>query len=294
MRIGIAVDGSSGSRAAIEAVATLALPDSASVSVIAVAERTVLLTVPAFAAVDSVAEVVGELDEAAEGKARAEAEHAVQRLGGLTCPVTTIVRLGHPVDALSRIVEEEALDLLVVGPRGRGTIASALLGSVSQSLLHAMPTSILVARPPTRELRRVIMAVDGSPPSLAAVEYLGRFPLPPGVDVHVLVSVTAWTDEYRDIEAPDYIALLAAERRHAQEIADRAAAHLTEAGRACTTLVRDGDPKREILQAAHELDADLIVTGARGRGGFEGLLLGSVSRGVSKAAPCSVLVVRSS
>ena len=55
-------------------------------------------------------------------------------------------------------------------------------------------------------------------------------------------------------------------------------------------LIRDGDPKREILDAARELDADLIVTGARGAGVQEPVL-GSVSRGVSKAAPCSTLVV---
>ena len=56
-------------------------------------------------------------------------------------------------------------------------------------------------------------------------------------------------------------------------------------------MIRDGDPKREILDAAREIGADLIVTGARGMGGFRGLVLGSVSRAISKAASCSTLVV---
>jgi nucleotide-binding universal stress UspA family protein len=54
--------------------------------------------------------------------------------------------------------------------------------------------------------------------------------------------------------------------------------------------IRAGVPKQAILEAAGEHGSDLIVMGARGLGGFEALVLGSVSRAVSKAAPCSVLV----
>ena len=101
------------------------------------------------------------------------------------------------------------------------------------------------------------MAVDGSPPSLAATDFLSHFPLSSGVDIRVLVSVTSWTEEYRHIEAPDFLAMVAAEREHAQGIADRAAAVLrAQSGRQCTTIIRDGDPKREILHAALEFDAD--------------------------------------
>jgi nucleotide-binding universal stress UspA family protein len=59
----------------------------------------------------------------------------------------------------------------------------------------------------------------------------------------------------------------------------------------CASMIRPGDAKHEILAAADELGSDLIVTGARGLGGFAGLFLGSVSRAISSAAACSVLVV---
>lgn len=51
-----------------------------------------------------------------------------------------------------------------------------------------------------------------------------------------------------------------------------------------------GDPTKVLLEAAQE--ADLLVVGSRGYGGFRGMLLGSVSQHLSQYAPCSVLIVR--
>lgn len=291
MRIGIAVDGSSPSRAAIELVAGLPLQPSDEVSVIAIAEPPTVLTAMPFGQAPAVSGYIDLVLETAEAHARLVADNAVERLAGLGCPVTPVVRVGHPVDVLPRVAGEASLDLLVLGPRGRGSLGSFLLGSVSQALLQSMPTSILIARPPTGTLDRVILASDGSPSSRAAARYLAAFPLPPDADRRVLVSVTSWTDQYRDIEAPDYHALRTAEREHALTIAQEAIDILGSSGRAPEAVIRDGDPKREIIDAARELDASLIVTGSRGLGGFKGLVLGSVSRGVSMAAPCSVLVV---
>lgn len=291
MKIGIAVDGSSQAIAGVQLVASLPLSRRDEVTVISVAERPVLLSATPFGHVPSVAGFMDELIELSRERARQVADHAVERLIGLPCPVTAVVRDGHPIEMLERFAVEASLDLLVVGPRGRGSIGAILLGSVSQALLHSMPTSILVARPPIGTPTRVLLAIDGSPPSLDAARFLASFPLPAAADIRVVVSVTSWTEEYGSIRAANYLELLAAERAHAGEIAQRAIAVLAEHGRQATPMIRDGDPKREILDAAHEIDADLIVTGAHGLGGFKGLVLGSVSRGVSKAAPCSTLVV---
>lgn len=291
MKIGIAVDGSSQAIAGIELVAGLPLSGRDEVTVVCVAELAMLMGAAPFGNVPSVERFKYSLDEMARYRARQVVEQAAERLIGLPSRVTPIVVEGHPVEMLERVVRDHALDLLVIGPRGQGVVGSILLGSVSQALLHAMPTSILVARPPVSTARRVLLAVDGSEPSLEAARFLAALPLSADAEISVLVSVTAWTPEYASIRAPDYISLLAAEREYAAEIAHRAIDILAERGRGAAPIVRDGDAKREILHAARELDADLIVTGARGLGGFKGLLLGSVSRAVSKAGPCSTLVV---
>lgn len=291
MRIGIAVDGSSPARAGVELLAGLPLAASDQVFAIAVAEPPMVLAAMPFGQAAAAASYMETALQSAEEHARMVAGHAVERLAGLACPVTPVVRVGHAVEVLRRVVEEQNLDLLVLGPRGRGSLGSFVLGSVSHGLLHAMPTSILIARPPVGPIDRVIVATDGSPSSLAAARYLSDFPLPTDLDLRVLVSVTEWTGAYRDIEAPDYLALREAERERALSIAQEAVTILESSGRAPQTLIRYGDPKREIIDAARELDASLVVTGSRGHGGFAGLMLGSVSRGVSMAAPCSVLVV---
>lgn len=290
MHMGIAVDGSSQAVAGVELVASLPLTGRDHVTVISVAEPVMLLTAAQFGHVPSVAGFLGELVEVTRDRADQIVQQATERLIGLACPVTATVLSGHPIETLERSAVEAGLDLLVVGPHGRGRLGS-ILGSVSQALLHSMPTSILVARPPTRTPKRVLLAVDGSPFSLDAARFLASFPLPAEADVRVVVCVTSWTEEYDSIQAGNFIELLAAERAHAAEIAQRAIDILAEHGRRATPMIRDGDPKREILDAAREIDADLIVTGARGTGGFRGLVLGSVSRGISKAASCSTLVV---
>src|SRR5690606_8889443 len=122
---------------------------------------------------------------------------------------------GHPIEGLERAAREHAADLLVVGPRGRGGLESILLGSVSQSLLHAMPTAILVAREPMGPPRHVLLASDGSASSRAAATFLGRFPLPDDVTIEVLTALGGGPDWSAVEGAADLRDLGSAEHRHA-------------------------------------------------------------------------------
>ncbi|MEX1170074.1 MAG: universal stress protein [Chloroflexota bacterium] len=287
MRILIGVDGSPQALTGARLVATLPLSASDEIVVASVADRPMLIGAWGYVATDLTGRLYDEAWSAAQTNARAATEAATAALATVPCAVRTLVREGHPLEILPAIVGELAADLLVVGPHGLGGIDSILLGSVSQSLLHAMPTSILVAREPVRAPERILLAFDGSPHSLAAVRLLATFPLPPNARIDVLTSTAAEAGRSapsgdRDLEA---IA-----RTHATEVI-RQAIEVLGAGRTANPVIRHGDPKRDILAAARDLESDMIVMGARGIGGFRGLILGSVSRAVSKAATCSTLVV---
>ena len=190
MRIGIAVDGSSQAVAGVELVASLPLSGGDHVTVVSVAEPPMLLSAAPFGQVPSVSGFVRELVEMSRERARQTVEHAAERLVGLPCPVDAVVRAGHPIESLERFAADVGLTCSS-SVHGEGQHRLDPPGSVSQALLHALPTSILVARPPTSTPTRVLLAVDGSPSSLEAARYLATFPLPVDADIRVLVSVTS-------------------------------------------------------------------------------------------------------
>ena len=291
MKVVVALDGSPQASLGAQWVASLPLSAVDEVLITSIVERPVLLGAWGYAQAPAVAESYAEAWEESQYEARRVVDSGAAACAESGCTVRTIVREGHPIDALTALVGEVGADLVVVGPHGRGRLQSIMLGSVSQSLLHAMPTSILVAREPVRAPERVLLAFDGSPHSLAAARFLARFPLPPGARIDVLAVVDGLHSRHTGYGAADLRDLVALERRGAAEVIEQAVQVLKAAARTAKPAIRHGDPKREILAAAHELESDLIVMGARGVGGFRGMLLGSVSRAVSKVARCSTLVV---
>jgi len=57
-------------------------------------------------------------------------------------------------------------------------------------------------------------------------------------------------------------------------------------------IVAQGDPSSSLMEACKRVDAEMLVLGSRGRGGFAGLLLGSVGQECASHAPCPVLICK--
>lgn len=293
MRIIVGIDGSPQAAVGVRWVASLSLSRDDEVLIAMVTDRPVL--VGAWGYIDTAVnrDAMARAWQVASEESRRLTERAQEEFRDSPCRVATMVLDGHPIEALDRVVREHAAHLLVVGPHGRGRVDSILMGSVSQSLLHAMPTSILAAREPLGPPRRVLLASDGSWSSLAAAEFLAEFPLAANAEIEIVTALGSWSDWSTGAGAADLRDIGAAERRHVAGAIDQVVKVLEAAGRTATPVLREGDAKREILAVATEHQSDLIVLGARGVGGFRGLVLGSVSRAVSKAAACSTLVVPS-
>jgi len=147
---------------------------------------------------------------------------------------------------------------------------------------------------------KVLLAVDGSPCSEAAVREVATRPWPPDSSVRIVAAV----EPPAPLAAEPY--MLASgyfeeaerlKRAAAGEVLKRAAAGVSdgEGGRGLkvTTATLTGSPKRAIVEDAEEWGADLIVVGSHGLRTWERMLLGSVSQTVAAHARCSVEIVRS-
>jgi nucleotide-binding universal stress UspA family protein len=142
---------------------------------------------------------------------------------------------------------------------------------------------------------KILLPIDGSKFSDAAVQTLLARPQPADADVRLLFVVERPTLlAAREMSGYDSALDQAweAERRKAREIVESAAERLRSKGLKASGTVVDGDPKSKILEAAGDWPADLIVLGSHGRKGLQHFLMGSVSEAVARHATCSVEIVR--
>ncbi|GGO77758.1 universal stress protein [Nocardioides deserti] len=143
----------------------------------------------------------------------------------------------------------------------------------------------------------VIVATDGSKQSLAAARHLKSFADPARItDVSVVAVVrplaaVAFADELSDSKQRaswDTQSFRAA----AESAVETVAAEFDGWGPKVHKRVRSGSPANEIIKAAKQYDAGLVVVASGGRGISESVLVGSTAQRVQHYAPCPVLVVR--
>ena len=145
---------------------------------------------------------------------------------------------------------------------------------------------------------KILLSVDGSVCSDAAVEAVARRPWPPESEVKVItaaeipmpVGMEPW------IVSPDYFEEMdKSVRKAAQVVLDSALAKLKTTEDKTLKISSEtiqGSPRQVIVDEAEQWGADLIVLGSRGLGAWNRLLLGSVSNAVVHHAKCSVEIVR--
>jgi nucleotide-binding universal stress UspA family protein len=132
---------------------------------------------------------------------------------------------------------------------------------------------------------KILVAIDASAASQAAINQVAARPWPPDSLFEILTAV--------ETSQPWALATIAEEMKaRAQQLVDTAAAQLRSLGLATTATVGEGDPKTVILDHAAAMAADLILVGAHGMTALEQFFLGSVSKAVLRFAPCSVAIVR--
>ncbi len=144
----------------------------------------------------------------------------------------------------------------------------------------------------------VIVATDGSRQSLAAARHLMSFADPDKITAVSVVAVirplaaVAFADEISATDQRSASAETGSFRQAAQGAVDAVAAVFDGWGPKITKKIRSGSPAAEIIKAAKQSDAGLVVVAAGGRGLTDAVLIGSTAQRVQHYAPCPVLVVR--
>jgi nucleotide-binding universal stress UspA family protein len=200
------------------------------------------------------------------------------------------VLCGSPGAAL--IAESANADLLVVGSRGLGGFKGLLLGSVGhQVVMHAQCPVVVVPRSPARAnpTNAIVVGVDGSKHAQAALKWAGERAHSTGQVVH---AVFTW--QYPPIDYATIGTGVSFEEQYDRDARAVVDSYIETAGVPddvdVVPVTRRGAAAETLLQQAHH--ADLLVVGARGREGFAGLLLGSVTTAVAHHTPCPLAVIR--
>ncbi|WP_344949066.1 universal stress protein [Actinomadura miaoliensis] len=197
---------------------------------------------------------------------------------------------GQPAATLIEAAENAAM--LVVGSRGTGALAEVLLGSVAlQVASHARCPAVAVPAVGPEVHGEIVVGVDGSPAGAAAVRFAFE---EAELRQARLRAVLAWThpastrpgDMQPLVFDPEIVA--AEERRLLSE----SLAGWREKHPDVTVVPEVTRARATRALAAASERADLLIVGSRGRGGFTGLLLGSVGHAMLHRAHCPVAVIR--
>lgn len=282
----VGVDGSAPSRVAIDWAARNAARRGAPLTLVhvlpgAVVQAWIQVPLPATfvedekqAAREILADAVAVVDAATEGGERVRVDQKVVS--------------GQPISALADLTKDA--EMIVVGSRGLGKWERRLLGSVSTGLVqHAhCPVAVIHDEDPLiphPDRAPVVVGIDGSPASEHATAIAFDEASRRGVD---LVAVHTWRDAGYELPGagwtevqPEEEMLLAERLAGWQERYPDVTVH---------RVLHPDQPGRSLLDEAEK--GQLLVVGSHGRGGFAGMLLGSVSSQVVQSSRIPVIVAR--
>lgn len=212
-------------------------------------------------------EAVGKLGGDARGQLLLQQAAA---LAARSCEVPVRALLGHGplVGALSTLAPEAAL--FVMGRRGeQSEFEKTRMGSQVERVVRDIGRPLLVAPRGFTDVRRVLVAFDGSESGRRRLEWVAQSPLFAGLDIRL---VTVGDDA-------------------ARPALEQALRMLTDAGAQASGRVVHGDPQEVIGLHADAIRADLLVIGAYGRSRIHQLIMGSTTSTLLRSIRIPVLLL---
>jgi nucleotide-binding universal stress UspA family protein len=205
------------------------------------------------------------------------------------------VEASSPAERIVRYVDDEDVDLVVMGTHGRRGVERMLLGSVTEEVVRTAPAPVMTVRTsarvePNRIVSRILVPVDFSSASKSAIAHAKEIAMTFGAEIDLLhvVQETDYPSAY-GLDVADQL------RENATANAEDALgklAHQTIGIEHAVVEATTGYPPTAILEHAEAREADMIVIATHGRTGLDHFILGSVAERVLRQSPVPVFVVK--
>jgi nucleotide-binding universal stress UspA family protein len=240
-----------------------------------------------------------------EAAAKTVLDAALARATAAGAQASTVLLDGHPAAQIIACAQQSAVDAIVVGTEGKHGFERLFLGSTAEGVvrLTTVPTFVVhqpheapgaaAAALPARKFERILVAIDDSDPSDAALAF--ALDLAALKQSLVLCCSVVESDEllnqvvsYGYEPAP----LLEELRQTAAALIEAKAGAAQARGLTIESIIVEGKVPDAILDAAAAYAADIIVMGTHGRRGLRRLFIGSVAESVIRRSVLPVAVVR--
>lgn len=299
MKIIVAFDGTPPSEAAINALQEMQWPQGTEIKLLSVL-RSDEISLPFLSKGPS--QVSQEHMAAAEKALKEKSALLEKKMTG--CTVSHEISQGDAKTKIVEVAKQWGANSIFIGQRGIHGVEPMLLGSVSQGVLLQSPCPVIIVKSDAeREVssplfKRVLVAVDNSAYSKAALSWIKQINWADNVEFKIVTVVAPLIDQVESLQDAtrvealglEHEALIAAAKKELEGEVASLKTHFANAK--ISSGVGQGDPREVILQAAFAMQSDLIVMGSHGRTGLEKLLIGSVSQAIAVQAECSVAIVR--
>jgi nucleotide-binding universal stress UspA family protein len=276
-RVLVATDGSDHGMTALVSGVSCARLSKAKLDVVAVAEAILM----------PLGIETGVKDETVAENLQIEVERQLEEAGATDAQLH--VRKGLAAPTITQVAEELEVDLIIVGAHPRPTVARFLVGSTAERVLRLAHRPILVATEARHEpFHRILVAVDLSSQSLRVLDVAVAMSVQCGAELKVVYVQDRLTPMLLEAALFDE----KESRHHARAELSKAMGKVSLPSELMVSReVREGHAGHEILHAADEWGAELIVMGSHGFGFFNRLLLGSISIYVLRHGHRATLVV---
>ena len=196
------------------------------------------------------------------------------------------IQMGRPPRVLCTIAELRGADVIVVGLRQHGVMDRILGGETPLQVMRISKLPVLAVPSGLGEVKKAVVAIDFSSASINAAQTVLRMMGSSGTLYVVYVEAPG------DVMSDGMI--LGGDGGRCMDVVSRFRRLTQEIGAGpgirVETVILYGSPVPALVEFAERVGADVIAAGAHGHNQFERFLLGSVSTGLTRNAPCAVLV----